>query len=440
MVETGSAENETPQLEYTQASTKTMAISHVWAHGQGGRPEDGVNSCLLQRYSDLAKSFDCDSFWIDSTCIPSESSLRREAILYINQIFTDSKVVLISDKDIQEVPLEDEVDGINWKAQIILSVLLVCDWNVRAWTLLEGFRGSNNLYLLCKDDQTIALMDVLELVWEVGPIDLAVLVGSMMHLLPSAGSEEEKTVEDSAVMLSQRQASRPGDEVIVWCLLTKRDPSDDPVKFWHSISSVNTAFLLSSTPRVTDSKAQKVDGLSWAPASPISSPQRRRVRVSPSVIQEYTIRHPVYDGNGSCVGRVDTDGLYAVWSYMEFDRDALEAYRSDFCEVINPGYDEGEEDGLEYGMENIYSSPDTALLCEDADKALTQGRLVRILRAASNEGSGLYRAAENRGDVSGPAAALVSSGDEGRTWVWHDVYQHLVESYWSWSRGEMRIA
>ena len=56
-------------LIYREASNRTLAISHVWSHGQGGRPELGINMCLHLRYKALAISMDCDSYWIDSACM-----------------------------------------------------------------------------------------------------------------------------------------------------------------------------------------------------------------------------------------------------------------------------------------------------------------------------------------------------------------------------------
>ncbi|CRK17223.1 hypothetical protein BN1708_011976 [Verticillium longisporum] len=80
------------ELKYCEASNRTMAISHVWIHGQGGRPDVGIHRCLHDRYVRLAKSLGCDSYWIDSACIPSDEELRREAIRYINDVFYKSKL------------------------------------------------------------------------------------------------------------------------------------------------------------------------------------------------------------------------------------------------------------------------------------------------------------------------------------------------------------
>jgi hypothetical protein len=53
------------QLEYCSASKYTLAIAHVWSHGQGGRPEPngtGFNACLHRLYSRIARAFGCNSY------------------------------------------------------------------------------------------------------------------------------------------------------------------------------------------------------------------------------------------------------------------------------------------------------------------------------------------------------------------------------------------
>lgn len=56
------------KLKYEVASENTLAVSHVWSHGQGGRPDSGINECLHLRYCEIARSFGCSSYWIDVTC------------------------------------------------------------------------------------------------------------------------------------------------------------------------------------------------------------------------------------------------------------------------------------------------------------------------------------------------------------------------------------
>jgi hypothetical protein len=54
--------NEPQTLKYSPVTENTLAISHVWSHGQGGRPETGINLCLHQRYCRLAHAFECDTY------------------------------------------------------------------------------------------------------------------------------------------------------------------------------------------------------------------------------------------------------------------------------------------------------------------------------------------------------------------------------------------
>ena len=212
------------RLHYCKGSSKTMAISHVWSHGQGGRPEDGINTCLHKRYCHLAASFDCDSYWIDSTCIPDDPELRKEAIMKIGDVFCKSKVTLISDKDLQS---KSVASGSLEDLEILLSILLVCDWGVRAWTMLEAIRGSESIYVLCAGDQAVQLVLLLRTVHEKGAVDLAVLLGSAQYLLPSTNSNSARAIEEVGHLLSQRHASRKNDEIVIWGLLRNlKAPAD----------------------------------------------------------------------------------------------------------------------------------------------------------------------------------------------------------------------
>jgi hypothetical protein len=105
----------TTHLRYREASNRTLAVSHVWSHGQGGRPEDthtdqesgGLNSCLHNRYTSIARESGCDSYWMDTPCIPEDHALRAESIAKINRVFSDSKMTLVCDRDLQEIDISD---------------------------------------------------------------------------------------------------------------------------------------------------------------------------------------------------------------------------------------------------------------------------------------------------------------------------------------------
>ncbi len=163
------------KLRYRSASNQTLAISHVWSHGQGGRSEyderhhdqgavptvTGFNACLHRRYADLARYLGCDSYWMDTPCIPEEEPLRSECINNINWIFKNSKVTLLCDQDLMKA----DINALTMKRrESFLAALLVCDWNVRAWTLLEAMRGRNNIHLLCKRNHVICFKELLRTV------------------------------------------------------------------------------------------------------------------------------------------------------------------------------------------------------------------------------------------------------------------------------------
>jgi hypothetical protein len=162
------------------------------------------------------------------------------------------------------------VTGILWRLifQLFLlasksrfsALFLVCDWNVRAWTLLEGIRGRRNIHLLCRDDKVISLKRLLLDIYHHGAIDIATLSLAARHLLPArpwidpeleehisgtTGAEREARIKDfedvvressftqwgemnergfvhideAGGLLSHRLASRPGDDVVIWSLL-----------------------------------------------------------------------------------------------------------------------------------------------------------------------------------------------------------------------------
>jgi hypothetical protein len=304
-------------LRYCSASERTLAISHVWSHGQGGRIDGskstGFNECLHARYSTIAHSFGCDSYWMDTPCIPEEHSLRREAIIGINPVFTSATVVLVCDRDLMAI---DVSSGNVHAYEELLSTLLVCDWNVRAWTLLEAVKGAEALHLLCLNDQVIRLSDVLRIVHAQGDMALANLCLAANHLLPKSRVGYNGTLESTGAMLNHRHASRTGDEIVIWSLLLDTTLRPMPLcttaeQFWRNRQSVNTAFLVSDVPRI-----RNVPGLSWAPSRPDFPLDYSSTRPS---------RQFAYEGDGSALaiiyqdiesdgrGRETFTGIHAEW-------------------------------------------------------------------------------------------------------------------------------
>ncbi|KAF4541548.1 Ankyrin repeat-containing protein [Lasiodiplodia theobromae] len=367
------------RLRYCAASYSTMAVSHVWSHGQGGRPEDplsedggggtGFNSCLHRRYSSIAASRGCDSYWMDTPCIPQDHQLRSEAIREINTVFAQSRLTLVCDRDIMAIDVgEGEVDADTAALPLhlqesLLCALLVCDWNVRAWTYLESVKGREGIYLLCAGDAVVRLEAVLRSVQARGALSVAALFLTAQHLLPPwvhpndvgkpkprmrfrSARSEVMHVEDAAAHLSHRHASRPGDEVVIWSLLTTTNaaregegegagagaageeggggPTDDPLRFWKRRvgTLVPTGFLISSSPRLGYASAENA-GFGWAPRRPDRPEGRRRRRWSWSWWwrgqQEQEQFHFAFDGAGSEYAYITEKGLTGKWLTHLFD-------------------------------------------------------------------------------------------------------------------------
>ena len=311
-------------LEYCSVSEKTLAISHVWSHGQGGRPAVGVNQCLHRRYVEIAEQLGCNSYWWDSACIPEDYALRTEAIRNINETFARSKVTLVCDRDLMEI------DIANLKLtteESILATVLVCDWNLRAWTFLESVKGRSNIHLLCKDNRTIPFVQIVRDILESGSIDLAILSFSVPHMFPPSkteirfGSTPYMSTEQSGQVLSYRPASRKGDDIVIWSLLSNEESCDSPEGLWRNKLRefigylVHTGFLMSSAPRLS------VKGLSWAPATPYFEPLREDMsRENPSF--------RAFSSVDTCPGKITEQGLLAAWHVYEFDTSNVTTSRS----------------------------------------------------------------------------------------------------------------
>ncbi|KAK1246306.1 hypothetical protein MKX08_000108 [Trichoderma sp. CBMAI-0020] len=320
------------ELNYVEASGDTIAVSHVWSHGQGGRPEDdvtkggtGLNSCLHRRYSKIAKLYGCNSYWMDTPCIPSNHVLRGKAIANINTIFATSKLTVVCDKDLMAIDFQPE--DIACKEAIIAAVL-VCDWNVRAWTLLEALRGRHNLHVLCKGDVVVSLKDTLRDVCSQGCIEIAALFLSAQHLLPSQSyvhglGEDHPSqssqwivkrrkgfvdIKEAAGLLSHRHASRAGDEIVIWGLLTGDKVFDKAESLWLSQQGrgVPSGWLVSSYERLTG-----VKGFSWAPSRP-----NFRLHGQGSHADYNRLLFP-YSGIDTRISIITSNGLRGDWwAYM----------------------------------------------------------------------------------------------------------------------------
>ena len=306
------------ELIYCQASANTLAISHVWSHGQGGRPEAGYgfNHCLHRRYALIARSLGCNSYWMDTPCIPEEHKLRREAVENINQIFEHSKAAVVCDRDLMDIDASDLSTDI---CETIIGTLIVCDWNLRAWTFLEAFRGRENMYILCKDSVLVSWKKIFGMVRLHGSLEMASLALCTPHLLPSSTKKHYRmsryspivagflTISTAASLLSHREASRPGDDIVIWSLLLGDTVYQNAKAFWKSRQghSLDSSFLVSSAPRL------KEKGLMWAPSSPAAPPVEIRSNGRQTRLLSFSV-------GGGQYGGISKDGFKANWLMYDF--------------------------------------------------------------------------------------------------------------------------
>lgn len=268
----------------------------------------------------ICRDLGCSDYWWDAACIPEDHELRSEAISEINSIFGNSKVTLVCDQDFMKI----DVSSISVKLlESILATTLVCDWNLKAWTFLESFRGRHQIHLLCKDNRTINFRDLCIDVYNYGGIDMAIFILNLGHMLPrSAGRvprlDNSIEVDDVGTYLereiagshlSYRPASRKGDDIVIWSLLTGNVKFDLAEDLWLSHMSehrIYTGFLVSSAPR------SKKNGLSWLPTTPYFKSSSQ-----PSGDAHGPIR--AFSGGDSMTGYFTDKGLRADWLVYEFD-------------------------------------------------------------------------------------------------------------------------
>ena len=396
-------------ITYCEASEDTMAVSHVWSHGQGGRPSTGINRCLHDRYRKIAEREGCKSYWIDSVCIPEDHDLRKEAIGYINKTFIHSKVTLVCDKDLINLELNDAADDIELLESVI-ATFLVCDWNVRAWTLLEGCRGNHAARLLCKNNKTVSLRQIWARIYLEGRIDLAVLSLSSRHLLPRSSDGDhdplpKKSVEDGGSLLSHRQASRDGDDIVIWTLLCDVQICEKTGTMWRNRVGhrINTGYLMNMTERV-----QNVQGFSWAPSSPYVRRMNKASRdPNDSLILSFA-------GEGSEQGKLTAKGLRAVWLIYDMTEDDAKPSVGASTTVPSKNH-------------SLASGSNPQNVCWDTAVSLRKTKKwVRLLHPKSSRGAEPYPATRDRGRTHGPLIAIctTANGDaEDVRWHWNGVYE-----------------
>ncbi|EFR05553.1 HET domain-containing protein [Nannizzia gypsea CBS 118893] len=411
-------------LRYRPLSFENMAISHVWSHGQGGRPETGFNICLHRRYSGLARSLGCSSYWMDTPCIPTPDDLRDEAIGQINDNFMNSKVTLLVDRDLMQIdihPLTLEAE------EAILATLVVCDWNVRGWTLLEGMRGRMKLHILCKNNHVISLMDVLRDVTAKSTLSLISPALAIYHYTPTqyevSGLDmiEPVTTEQATCLLNHRHVTKERDLIIIWSLVcASKKIAKKAEDFWASTvgQSLATGFLVSGTPRLT------ARGFSWAPERPNVLPSAATTSDQTKNEKQY----PAFDGQSSLHGTITPQGFKAEWLTCRIRRSKLYQLTSEFTLQSYTG----PEDLVYWRVYNVGANqrmnPESMHhLRSVIGVVLKKFRWVALLMPAlrgrtSNDAVYPPRPFEYQGEAEGSMMVVVASNN-GDKWEWQFVHE-----------------
>lgn len=190
------------------------------------------------------------------------------------------------------------------------------DWSVRAWTLLEGVRGSQNLHLLCADDEIIPVRALMIRLIQEGSIALATLSLATLPFITSRTSDAPKpSFELAGSFLAHRHASRSGDMTIIWSLLCSEHVFTEMEPFLLHVGVIKTGFLMSSAAGLVST------GFRWA----LESPNFELVDKGNCDIPILRGYHP-YDGGESVSGIVTGHGFIAKWLIWEPTLDTCSKY------------------------------------------------------------------------------------------------------------------
>jgi hypothetical protein len=228
--------------------------------------------------------------------------LRREAIANINKVFGNATVVLVIDRGIMDCVASNSEEDM----ELVHDAWRKSKWNIRAWTLLEGIRGSEQLHLLCAKNRVISVKDMakrmklLEKVRRLGGKK-----SELLSLFENASAGHSLPFEKGGTFLAERKASRPGDIAVIWSLLCPKACGKeiyyDMAKLLGRVAQghvIRACFLMKTMQRL------KVPGLHWGP----TGAKRRKF--------EYRYSSEQYQSElAKC--RENSQGLTAGWLVWE---------------------------------------------------------------------------------------------------------------------------
>ncbi|KAF1962801.1 hypothetical protein CC80DRAFT_97815 [Byssothecium circinans] len=151
------------------ASTRYIAMSHVWADGFGNPSANSLPNCTLRQlklwlenlplptyevgYTFAGKRFDASRlhfitttswFWMDTLCIPVEERHRHLRNAHINDmasVYAGASQVLTLDTELLATKASTS-------ATEILARIAFCTWSRRSWTFQEGALGPGTVFQL----------------------------------------------------------------------------------------------------------------------------------------------------------------------------------------------------------------------------------------------------------------------------------------------------
>jgi hypothetical protein len=379
---------------------------------------------------------------MDTPCIPSDHNLRREAISHINSIFQNSRITLICDRDVSAVNVSTtSVDDL----ERLLAVFLLCDWNIRAWTLLEGMRGRKNMHLLCKNDEVLSFYDLVLRLHQHGRVDLSALSLVAQHLIPAylrlVGCEwnRPKYAEDwddpgweisgivdpfeAGSLLSHRHASREGDNVVIWSLLCTQSVFYTAQSLWTNGMLMKgrlipIGFLISSLPRL-----RKEKGLSWAPSQPDLPPT--------DVNETHIRRFPAFSAHNSRRGIFTGTELRALWLRCLVKCPKSEGYSSSSLREWMRNLKKTKNATSRKRVPQERESPIQERIDKIVSQHLKNFRWGALLRPVVDDGSTdfgghfieeYYVPFDYEGVADGPLVAIVGSNDNQK-WTYLDIFE-----------------
>ena len=267
--------------------------------------------------------------------------------------------------------------------------------------------------MLCKDNRTISVIEVLRSTYLHGQINLGVMVLRSGHLLPTyetdypydnflgsdTDSEPEMTLDylqigEAAALLSHRHMTRNQDDIIIWGYLIGNTFLRDGIQLWRSRigQSIPTSSIVSSSPRIKGFK-----GLSWAPERPTFRHASNNASLSQKA---YMVSE-----ESSLTGKILEQGLRASWFFREVTiqrdlnlEDQLKSFPSEAIEAIK-------------SRKNQYAH-------------------FALLRARSRDSSAANMPVVYRETGQGPLVVLCASHNRKEGWEWVDVFEWVNNFEW----------